>query len=42
MYRKKLNKKIDRAVFRRTAAGSAHANNMLVGRGGVRLWHQKI
>lgn len=35
--RKRMNKHIDKKVFARTAAGSAHANNVLVGRGGVRL-----
>ena len=39
MKRQKMNKSIDKKVFARTAAGSAHANNMYVGRGGVRLWH---
>lgn len=37
MLRQKMNKRIDKKVFARTAAGSAHANNILVGRGGVRL-----
>lgn len=37
MKRQKMNKRIDRKVFARTATGSAHANNVLVGRGGVRL-----
>lgn len=36
-YRKKMPRRIDKKVFARTAAGSAHANNILVGRGGVRL-----
>lgn len=35
--RKRMNKRIDKKVFARTAAGSAHANNVMVGRGGVRL-----
>lgn len=37
MRRQRMNKRIDRIVFARTAVGSAHANNILVGRGGVRL-----
>lgn len=37
MIRKRMAKRIDKKVFARTAAGSAHANNFLAGRGGVRL-----
>lgn len=35
--RKRMNRRIDKRIFARTAAGSAHANNILVGRGGIRL-----
>ena len=38
MRRQKMKKSIDRKVFARTAVGSAHANNFLPGRGGIRLW----
>lgn len=37
MIRKRMNRRIDKRVFARTAAGAAHANNVLVGRGGIRL-----